>query len=63
LATLWYISDQASGDLVVAFYRGLQSGHLSRAHALQEAQRALSADPRYAHPAYWAPYLLIGAWL
>jgi CHAT domain-containing protein len=63
LATLWYINDQASGDLVVAFYRGLQSGHLSRAHALQQAQRALSTDPRYAHPAYWAPYLLIGAWL
>jgi CHAT domain-containing protein len=63
LATLWYISDQASGDLVVAFHRNLQSGTLSRAHALQEAQRALAADPRYAHPAYWAPFLLIGDWL
>lgn len=63
LATLWYISDQASGDLVVAFHRGLQSGKLSKAHALQEAQRALAADPRYAHPAYWAPFLLIGNWL
>jgi CHAT domain-containing protein len=63
LATLWYISDQASGDLVVAFHRNLQSGKLSRAHALQEAQRALVADPRYAHPAYWAPFLLIGNWL
>jgi CHAT domain-containing protein len=63
LATLWYISDQASGDLVVTFHRGLQSGKLSKAHALQEAQRALAADPRYAHPAYWAPFLLIGNWL
>jgi len=63
LATLWYISDQASGDLVVAFHRNLQSGKLSKAHALQEAQRALAADPRYAHPAYWAPFLLIGNWL
>jgi CHAT domain-containing protein len=63
LATLWYISDQASGDLVIAFHRNLQSGKLSRAHALQEAQRALAADPRYAHPAYWAPFLLIGDWL
>ena len=63
VATLWYINDQASGDLVVAFHRGLQSGKLSKAHALQEAQRALAADPRYAHPAYWAPFLLIGNWL
>jgi CHAT domain-containing protein len=63
LATLWYISDQAAGELIVDFYRGLQTGTLSRAHALQAAQRALAADPRYAHPAYWAPFLLIGNWL
>jgi CHAT domain-containing protein len=63
LATLWYISDQASGELVVNFHRGVQSGKLSKAHALQEAQRVLAADPRYAHPAYWAPFLLIGNWL
>jgi CHAT domain-containing protein len=63
LATLWYISDQASGELVVNFHRGVQSGKLSKAHALQEAQRVLAADPRYAHPAYWAPFLLVGNWL
>jgi CHAT domain-containing protein len=63
LATLWYISDKAAGELIVDFYRGLQSGTLSKAHALQGAQRALAADPRYAHPAYWAPFLLIGNWL
>jgi CHAT domain-containing protein len=63
LATLWYISDQAAGELIVDFYRGVQSGKLSKAHALQQAQRQLAADPRYAHPAYWAPFLLIGNWL
>jgi CHAT domain-containing protein len=63
LATLWYISDQATGELIVDFYRGVQSGNLSKAHALQQAQRQLAADPRYQHPAYWAPFLLIGNWL
>jgi CHAT domain-containing protein len=63
LATLWYISDQASGDLVVNFHRGLRSGKFSKARALQEAQRLLAADQRYEHPAYWAPFLLIGNWL
>jgi CHAT domain-containing protein len=63
LATLWYISDQASGDLVVNFHRGLRSGKFSKARALQEAQRLLAADGRYEHPAYWAPFLLIGNWL
>ena len=63
LATLWYISDQAAGELIVDFYRGVKSAKLSKAHALQQAQRQLAADPRYAHPAYWAPFLLIGNWL
>jgi CHAT domain-containing protein len=63
LATLWYISDKAAGELIVDFYRGLQSGTVSKAHALQAAQRSLAADPRYAHPAYWAPFLLVGNWL
>jgi CHAT domain-containing protein len=63
LATLWYINDVASGELVGDFYKALQSGHLSKAQALRSAQLALAADPRFAHPAYWAPFLLIGNWL
>jgi CHAT domain-containing protein len=62
LASLWYVNDEAAGAVVVDFYRALQSGE-SKAHALQQAQRQLVADPRFAHPAYWAPYLLIGNWL
>ncbi len=63
LATLWYINDVASGELVTDFYKALQSGHMSKAQALRAAQLELAADPRFAHPAYWAPFLLIGNWL
>jgi len=63
LASLWYVSDQAAGKLVVDFYRALQSPGVSKAHALQAAQRQLAASERYGHPAYWAPFLLIGNWL
>jgi CHAT domain-containing protein len=63
LASLWYVSDQAAGELVVDFYRALQSPGESKAHALQAAQRKLASSARYAHPAYWAPFLLIGNWL
>jgi CHAT domain-containing protein len=63
LATLWYINDVASGELVTDFYKALQSGRLSKAQALRAAQLDLAADPRFAHPAYWAPFLLIGNWL
>lgn len=63
VASLWFINDQASGALVMDFYRALASGRLSKAKALQAAQRAMIADPLLGHPAYWAPFLLIGNWL
>ena len=63
LATLWYINDQASSELVVEFYRHLRAPSVSRATALQRAQIHLLGDPDYQHPAYWAPFLLINNWL
>ena len=63
LATLWYINDVAAGQLIADFYEALRSGRMTKAQALRQAQRSLAADPRYAHPAYWAPFLLIGNWL
>ena len=35
---------------------------VSRGRALQSAQRAFLRDPIYRHPAYWAPFVLIGNW-
>ena len=61
LATLWYISDQAAGDLVVDFIAACSPA--CRRHARCRRATHLAADPRYAHPAYWAPFLLIGNWL
>jgi CHAT domain-containing protein len=63
LASLWYVNDRAAGGLVVDFYRALHSGQISKAQALQAAQREMIAAGRYSHPAYWAPFLLIGNWL
>ena len=63
VATLWSVSDQASGALVVDFYRQLKQSGITKAHALQSAQRSMLADPLFSHPAYWAPFLLIGNWL
>jgi CHAT domain-containing protein len=63
LATLWFVSDQASGLLAIEFYRQLQNRTLSKARALQASQRDLIQDPVFGHPAYWAPFLLVGNWL
>jgi len=63
LATLWYIDDQASSELVTEFYRQFQDPGISRAKALQRAQGKLLSNWRYEHPGYWAPFLLLNNWL
>jgi len=63
LASLWYINDQASSLLITEFYKSLKEPGVSKAQALQQAQLVLLKDPRYHHPSYWAPFLLIGNWL
>jgi CHAT domain-containing protein len=63
LAALWFVDDLASGELVTSFYRSLREAPLSKARALQAAQQRFLADPVFGHPAYWAPFLLIGNWL
>jgi len=63
LATLWYINDQASSQLIKAFYAELKGSDISKAGALRQAQLSLVNDPRFSHPSYWAPFLLIGNWL
>jgi len=63
LATLWYINDQVTSELIAGFYRNLGKPDTTKARALQQAQLEILADMRYRHPAYWAPYLLIGNWL
>ena len=63
-ATLWFVNDQSSALLVADFYTQLRDHpEISKAKALQTAQVKLMADQRYAHPCYWAPFLLIGNWL
>jgi CHAT domain-containing protein len=61
-ASLWHINDPASSTLIAEFYRQLRDPSVSRATALQRAQLQLLHDPRYQHPGYWSPFLLITNW-
>jgi CHAT domain-containing protein len=61
LASLWAVNDESTALLIGEFYRELASG-ASKAAALRGAQLALLNDTRYSHPAYWAPFLMIGDW-
>ncbi|HJR68551.1 MAG TPA: CHAT domain-containing protein, partial [Gammaproteobacteria bacterium] len=61
LASLWQINDESTAGLIAEFYRQLGSRN-GKAAALRGAQLKLMNDERYRHPAYWAPFLLIGDW-
>jgi CHAT domain-containing protein len=74
IATLWPVADESTGLLMQNFYRLRESGRLTKAEALRQAQLAMiagrgpaasgaEAGPRYAHPYFWAPFILMGNWL
>ena len=63
LATLWYINDEASAELVSEFYRQLHDTSISKARALQLAQLKLLSERVYEHPAFWSAFLLLNNWL
>ncbi len=63
VATLWYVDDEATSLAIREFYRQLKHPGISKVKAMQNAQKSLIEQPRYWHPIYWAPFLLIGNWL
>lgn len=64
MATLWFVHDESTALLVGEFYSQLKNTPgITKARALQLAQLKVLRDPRFDHPGYWAPYLIIGNWL
>lgn len=58
LASLWWVDDRATSQLMELFYNELIKGN-TKAQALQNAQRQLIAQGKN-EPYYWAPFVLIG---
>ncbi len=64
IASLWFVDDEATSLVISEFYRQLLgTPGITKAKALQNAQRKLISQDRYWHPGYWAPFLLVGNWL
>ena len=68
LMSLWTVEDRSTAAWMENFYRALRSGH-GKAEAARVSQLAhihlLSSNPNglpeaYAHPYYWAPFILVG---
>jgi CHAT domain-containing protein len=63
IAGLWTLADEPSVKFTHTLYEFLGKPNTTRAEALRRAQIALLQDPKFAHPRYWAPYILVGSWL
>ena len=61
LVSLWRVNDESTLEFMKLLYGGwhrVVAGDLTPAGALREAQLALLA--RQPHPAFWAPFVLVG---
>ncbi|MGD1855871.1 MAG: CHAT domain-containing protein [Leptolyngbyaceae cyanobacterium] len=58
LASLWWVDDRSTSQLMQQFYTELAAG-ATKVDALQNAQLHLIANGR-SEPYYWAPFVLIG---
>lgn len=64
LASLWLVNDRSTPLIMQEFYRHIMGTKLiSKAKALQNAQKMMIDDSEYSHPADWSSFLLIGNWL
>jgi CHAT domain-containing protein len=60
IATLWQISDEGTTGLVTRYYEELKTN--PKGAALRRAQLEM-LDGKYAHPYYWAAFVLSGDWI
>lgn len=64
VASLWKVNDNATSVLMRRFYKEIATRQVSKAGALQRAQREILDDPQFRrHPYFWAPFILVGNWL
>ena len=59
--SLWKVSDDATQELMVAYYERLRAG-TPRDVALRETQLAFLRSPESDHPYYWAAFIGSGDW-
>lgn len=61
LVTHWAVETESAKLLTTAtFEHHMSQRDAGRAESLRQAMLKLMASPRYTHPAYWAPYVLVG---
>lgn len=61
VVSLWPVADNSTELLMSTFYEELARG-AAAVDAMRTAQLRVMKTPRYAHPFFWAPFVLVGDW-
>jgi CHAT domain-containing protein len=59
LASAWRVEASSTTELMIAFHRNMLRG-LNKAQALRMAELQVMHSDKYAHPFYWAAFVLMG---
>jgi CHAT domain-containing protein len=59
VVSLWRVADRSTADLMIDFYRHMQSG-LDKAPALRRAKLQMIEGGTFSHPYYWAAFVMNG---
>jgi CHAT domain-containing protein/tetratricopeptide (TPR) repeat protein len=59
VATQWQVASSRTTEVMTSFHREMRAGK-SPAAALQHAQATAARVPRFAHPYYWAAFVVVG---
>ena len=67
LVSLWRVEDESTAQLVESFYQAMHDGQKlnealcgAQQSMLQSARSSSSPDAIFQHPAFWAPFTVIG---
>jgi tetratricopeptide (TPR) repeat protein len=61
IVSLWEVYGDSTARLMKEFYSSLKNGE-NKATSLRRAQMKIMDIEQYRHPAFWAPFVLIGNW-
>ena len=62
VVSLWSVSDRATSELMVKFYKKMLQDGLKPAAALRAAQIEMWEQKQWQAPYYWAAFTLQGEW-
>jgi CHAT domain-containing protein len=60
VASLWYVDDPATKELMLSFYKNMLEKNLEKTEALRQAKLELLKSEKYSSPLFWSAFVMYG---